>query len=218
MSNERIIKGLMKKWLLIVIVVLFSTGFSAVYSIYTSQSIYQAKTTLYVMTTGNSQKSVITTDNIAVSQQLVKDYSELIKSEKITSAVVESLGLNGELSSIVSINIVKGSNLLQLSVTDANPEKAQAVANAFAQVLIENIVGITNQTNISVVDEAKLPVSPIATNKSLKVMLSFLLSLVAICGLIIVLEYLDNTAHTVEDIEKELGYSVIGIIPEMDIK
>jgi len=218
LSNERIIKGLMKKWLLIVIVVLLSTGFSAVYSIYTSQSIYQAKTTLYVMTTGNSQKSVITTDNIAVSQQLVKDYSELIKSEKITSAVVERLGLNGELSSIVSIDIVKGSNLLQLSVTDANPEKAQAVANAFAQVLIENIVGITNQTNISVVDEAKLPVSPIATNKSLKVMLSFLLSLVAICGLIIVLEYLDNTAHTVEDIEKELGYSVIGIIPEMDIK
>ena len=212
------IKALIKKWWLILIVVLASTGFSALYTVYTSKPIYQAKTTLYVMAASNSQKSVITTDNIAVSQQLVKDYGELIQSEKITSSVIESPGLKRGLSSSVSIDIVKGSNLLQLSVSDTNPEKAQAVANAFAKVLIENVVSITNQTNLSVVDEAKLPVQPIATNKSLKVMLSFLISLVAICGLIILLEYIDNTAHTVEDIEKELGYSVIGIIPEMDIK
>lgn len=218
MSNGRIIKALIKKWWLILIVVLVSTGFSAAYTIYTSQSIYQANTTLYVMTTANNQKSVVTSDNIAVSQQLVKDYGELIKSDKITSAVAVKLGLNGQMTSAVSIDIVKGSNLLQLEVKDSNAAKAQAVANAFAQVLIENITGISNQTTLNVVDAAKLPTSAIPSNKSVKVILSFFLSLVAMCGLIVLLEYLDNTAHTVEDIEKELGYSVIGIIPEMDIK
>ena len=218
MSNERIIKTLIKKWWLILIVVLVSTGFTTIYTVSTSRPIYQAQTTLYVMTTGNSQKSVITTDNIAVSQQLVKDYSELIKSEKITSSVVESLGLKGKLSSSVSIDTVKGTNLMQLSVKDISAEKAQAVANTFAKVLIDNTVGISNQTNLSVVDEAKLPTSPIASSKYITIAISFLLSLVAVCGIIIGIEYLDNTAHTVEDVENELGYSVIGIIPEMDIK
>lgn len=218
MSNERIIKTLIKKWWLILIVVLASTGFSIIFLVGNSKPVYQAQTTMYVMTTASSQKSVVTTDNIAVSQQLVKDYSELIKSEKITNAVAESLGMEGRLTSTTSIDTVKGTNLLQLTVRDTNAEKAQAVANTFAKVLIENTVGISNQTNLTVVDEAKLPQAPVASNKIIPIALSFMLSLAAICGLIIFIEFLDNTARTVEDVENELGYSVIGIIPEMDIK
>ena len=218
MKNERIIGALKKRWLLILIVVLVSTGFSAAYAIYSAQPIYQTKTTLYAMPMGNTQKSTVTSDNIAVSQQLVRDYGELIKSEKIMSAVAESLGYKGGLGSAISIDIVKGSNLMQISVSDIKPEKAQEVANALAQALIGNIFGINNQTSLSVIDKAELPVNPIETNTVTKIILSFFLSLVAISGLIIVLEFLDNTAHTAEDIEKELGYSVIGIIPEMDIK
>lgn len=222
MSEKRILKALIKRWWLILLITLVSTGASVTYSVRNSNPIYKATTTLYVMPTSNSQNYIITSDSIIVSQQLAKDYIELIKSAKITSAVAEGLGFKGitaeKLSSNVIVGMVKGSNLLEISAYDSNPKTAQAIANAFAKISIEQITGITNQTNFNVVDEAKVPVEPIATNKFMMVMLSFVLSLLSICGLIIFLEYIQNTAHTVQDIEKELGYSVIGIIPKTDIK
>lgn len=222
MSESRMIKALIKKWWLILIVTLVSTGGSAFYNGHNSNPIFKATTTLYIMPTSDNNNSIITSDSIIVSQQLAKDYIELIKSDKITSAVAEGLGLKGvtadTLSSNVIVDMVKGSNLLEIAAYDVNQEKAKSIANAFADISIEKITGITNQTNFNVVDEAKLPLKPIATNKYMIVILSFILSTFAICGVIITLDYIQNTVHTVDQIEKELGYSVIGIIPEMDIR
>ena len=222
MSEKRIIKALIKRWWLILLVTIFSTGASVTYSVRNSSPIYKATTTLYVMPTSNSQNYLITSDSIIVSQQLAKDYIELIKSDKTTSAVAEGLGLKGvaaeKLSSNVSVDMVKGSNLLEISAYDTNQETAKTIANAFAKISIQQITGITNQNNFNVVDVAKVPMEPIATNKFILIMLSFILSIVSICGLIIMVEYIQNTAHTVQDIENGLGYSVIGIIPKTDIK
>lgn len=218
MNNERIIKAIKKKWWLIVIVVLVSTGSTILYNINTSKSLYQASTSMYVMTTANGQKTLITTDNLEVSQQIIKDYSQLIKSEKITAAIEARLGLNETMRSVVTMDIMKGTNILVLSATDEDPARAKAVANACAQVLKENILGINTQTSLVVIDEATLPGSAIPNNNAVKVILSFFLSVVAICAIIILLEFFDNTVHTVEEVEKELGYSVIGIIPRMNIK
>jgi len=218
---ERIIKAFIKKWWLILIVTLVSTGVSF-YIINSSKPIYQSTTTMYITATTYSEKPLITNESIIVGQQLVKDYSELIKSEKFTSAVIEKVGIKGitkeELSDGVSIDMEKGSNVFALSYQDVDPEKAKSIDNAFAEVLIEKMVGTGNQVSLIVVDEAKLPIHPIPSYKAIKVVLSFLISLIAICVLITLLQYIDNTVHTVEDVEKELGYSVIGIIPEMDIK
>lgn len=221
MSKERIIKAFIKKWLLILIFTSVSTSIS-LYIAITSKPIYQSTTTLYIVATSNSQKPVITNDSIAVSQQLLKDYSELIKSDKFTLAVAEKIGddeiTNEELSDGVNIDVEKGANVFSLSYKDENPERAKVIDSAFSDVLIENMVGVGSQVSLNVVDEAKVPTNPLPTHKSINVILSFFISLISICMLIILLEYIDNTAHTVEDIEKELGFNVIGIIPEMDIK
>lgn len=221
MSEEKIIKALIKKWWLILIVTLFCVGVT-LHIVNNSKPIYQATTTLYAMATSKDQKAGISYDDIAVNQQIIKDYSELIKSERITSLVVNELGIDGinseELSENVSIDIVKGSNVFKLSYQDTKAETAQIVANEFAKVLIDKMGEVTNKTSLSIVDEAKIPSNPIEASKSKSVILSFLLSLISICGIIVLTTCIDNTARTVEDVEKELGYSVIGIIPKMDIK
>jgi len=222
LSEERIIKALLRKWWLILLVTFIITGLSAVYFKYSVKPIYESNTTMYIMARdsiqGNySNSDTITTDNIIVSQQLLKDYGEILKSDTVTSAVWERLGNKSETSS-VRISMVNDTNLLSLSVDDPNPAKAQDVANVYSQVFIEKIVGITNQNNITIVDTAKLPTKPIEQKTTKKLLTVALSSFLAICGLILLLEFLDNTARTVDDIENELGYNVIGIIPEMDIK
>jgi len=71
-------------------------------------------------------------------------------------------------------------------------------------------------TSVVVVSEASVPKSPIKPNKKLNVAIAFILSFMAFTMLAFILEYLDNTIKTPEDINRELGLSVIGVIPKMN--
>jgi succinoglycan biosynthesis transport protein ExoP len=71
-------------------------------------------------------------------------------------------------------------------------------------------------TSVVVVSEASIPESPIKPNKKLNVAIAFVLGLMLFSLLAFVLEYLDNTIKTPEDINRELGLSVIGVIPKMN--
>lgn len=71
-------------------------------------------------------------------------------------------------------------------------------------------------TSVVVVSEASIPESPIKPNKKLNVAIAFVLGLMLFSLLAFVLEYLDNTVKTPEDINRELGLSVIGVIPKMN--
>lgn len=227
LSEDRIIKALLKKIKVILLVSFVAAGITAIYNIYLAHPVYQANATLYAIGTTysyNNDKSntIITSDSISVSQQLVKDYSGIIKSEEITSAVVDKLDLTNistdKLSKDVNLVIADSSNLMVLSVDNTDPLEAQRIANAFAQIFVQKITSLTKQINISIVQNAKTPTHPIAPTKIKNIALALLISLFTTSGFVILLEYLDNTAHTVEDIEDELGYSVIGIIPKLNIK
>lgn len=70
-------------------------------------------------------------------------------------------------------------------------------------------------TSVMVVSEASVPQSPIKPNKKLNVAIALVLGLMLFTLLAFILEYLDNTIKTPEDINRELGLSVIGVIPKM---
>lgn len=70
-------------------------------------------------------------------------------------------------------------------------------------------------TSVMVVSEATLPESPIKPNKKLNVAIAFVMGFMVFTLLAFILEYLDNTIKTPEDINRELGLSVIGVIPKM---
>ena len=70
-------------------------------------------------------------------------------------------------------------------------------------------------TSVMVVSEASLPDSPIKPNKKLNVAIAMVLGFMVFTLLAFVLEHLDNTLKTPEDINRELGLSVIGVIPKM---
>lgn len=68
-------------------------------------------------------------------------------------------------------------------------------------------------TNIMVVSEASLPSSPIKPNKKLNVAIAAVLGFMVFTLLAFILEHLDNTIKTSDDVSRELGLPVLGIIP-----
>jgi succinoglycan biosynthesis transport protein ExoP len=72
--------------------------------------------------------------------------------------------------------------------------------------------GIT-ASNIQVVDEAEVPMAPYKPNKRANLLLAIVFGLFAGVGLVLFLEYLDNTVKTSEDLEQFARLPCFGMIP-----
>src|SRR5882672_8372295 len=69
--------------------------------------------------------------------------------------------------------------------------------------------------NISVVDYAIVPDYPVGPARMRSVMLAFVLALALGVGLALFLEYLDDTIHSTDDVEKFLRLPALAVIPAM---
>jgi succinoglycan biosynthesis transport protein ExoP len=71
--------------------------------------------------------------------------------------------------------------------------------------------------NISIIDEAEAPMSPVWPNKKKNILLGFFISLTIAIGLALLLEKLDSTFKNDEDVNKWLGMPVLGHVPVSSI-
>ncbi|HLQ46511.1 MAG TPA: polysaccharide biosynthesis tyrosine autokinase, partial [Planctomycetaceae bacterium] len=69
--------------------------------------------------------------------------------------------------------------------------------------------------NISIVDYAIVPESPVGPARLRSVMLAFVLSLALGVGLALFLEYLDDSVHSTDDVERFLRLPALAVIPAM---
>ena len=92
-------------------------------------------------------------------------------------------------------------------------KKQEDIANEIPKVFKKEAKRITKANDIQVIDKAILPQNPIKPNKMMNMAIAAVLG--AMIGLFVVflIEYLDNKLKTPQDIEKHLGLSVLGVVP-----
>lgn len=206
-----------KKWL-IILLPLIATMITAYVSFYIVDQVYEANTTLYIINKSSGSEFSIAYNDLLVGQQLVKDYKEIVKSRRITSEVIEELELGNISSSMLSekinVNARNDTRLIEIKVQDSSPQTAVDIANKLAEVFTREIVNIMKVENISIVDTAQLPEHPIKPRPMMNIAVAFILGLLTALGISFIIEYLDDTIKTTDDVEKYLGLTVLGTIPE----
>ncbi len=70
-------------------------------------------------------------------------------------------------------------------------------------------------SNVQIVDPAVTPKEPIKPNKKKNLALGLILGLMLGVGLAFLLDYMDQTIKTSEDVKEKLGLNVLGIIPRI---
>lgn len=70
------------------------------------------------------------------------------------------------------------------------------------------------RNNIQVVDPAVLPDGPTKPRKRMNMVLAVVIGLVGGMGLAFFVEYLDNSIKSSEDVERILGFPLLGLVPE----
>jgi len=96
---------------------------------------------------------------------------------------------------------------------EANTNKSlyDSVLERFKQI---NIMAGIPPANVSILDRAEIPRQPSKPNKRLNLMLGALLGLMGGLGLALILEHLNNTLRTPEEVERYLGLPNLVVVPD----
>jgi len=99
--------------------------------------LYQARVVLMVGTTFQSANP--NTSEMGVAMRLAQGYAEMVRYRPVTNGVIQKLGLGTSPEALalqITAAVRPEANLLEIMVTDQNPEAAAAIANALAEELI----------------------------------------------------------------------------------
>lgn len=206
-----------KKWFIMAILCAVCVAASAVYSFFIAKPVYQAETTLIVKTEKTEGTNSLSNDQVMVSQKLALTYGEIIKSRKVLDEVIKNLDLkesNGSLASKISVSTVTDTQIIKVSVQDTNKSNAAKIANEIPKVFAKEAIRIADANGVEVIDKAQTPVNPVSPNKKMNILIAGVLGVMIGLFIIFIIEFLNTKIKTPQDIEKELGLPLLGVIPE----
>ncbi|MDQ0339448.1 capsular polysaccharide biosynthesis protein [Caldalkalibacillus uzonensis] len=181
----------------------------------------QYEATAEILVNQSRPGSEINQGDIRTNLELMNTYQVVIKSPRILELVIERYNLDktfNELNEQINVSAVRDSQVMSVSVTDPSPEQAAFIANAVAETFQREIVNLMNVDNVHIMAEAKLPdkPTPVKPKPLLNMAIAGVVGLMTAVGLAFLLEYLDNTIKTEQDVERILGLPVLGTIAHME--
>lgn len=223
MQYIRILKK--RIWLLVLLPLLFGL-ISYVVSAYFITEIYEADSTIYVVTNrsvaeNNASMGITNADvmnDLRLGDLLVDDVRVLMKQRTLLTEVINSLGYQEQLTpqalaKMIDVNIEQNSRVLRVKLKNSDPKLAVILVDRVTSVLQKEVGELIPLRNIHILDKGQLPTSPISPRVPMNVAIALILGLLVAVGISLLLEYLDNTLKTVEDVEKYLNLPVLAVVP-----
>lgn len=219
-SLKDLFATLKKRALLIITITVLAVLVSGVTSFFLLTPIYQSSTQLLV----NQSKDEATAYNyneVQTNLQLIDTYNVIMKSPAILDKVIDELQLDMTVSALeskITVASEQNSQVVKVSVTDEDPVMAAKIANTVASTFQKEIVDIMNVDNVSILAKAEVSdsASPIKPQPLMNIAIALVVGLMIGVGIAFLLEYLDNTIKTEQDIERILGMPIIGVIGEIE--
>ena len=152
-------------------------------------------------------------------QKLLKTYSETIKTRDLLISAIKDSKYDLEVedvSSALTVVPVADTQILQIKYQSKDPKEAEIVLKAISNKFIKTAKELVPNGNVRTIEAVEMPENPVSPNKMMNIAIAFLLGLMVSVGLVFLLEYLDNTYKTKEQLEKELEIPVLGVIPTLD--
>lgn len=192
-------------------------GFAATHFFITPQ--YEASATMIVNARASGAGINITNEMINTAKSLADTYGVIIKSDTVLEPVIEELGLNltyGQLASQVTVSSVESTQIMKISIQDQDPARAKEIIAKIVEIAPDVLKDTVEAGSVKVVSEARVGGAPVSPNKKRNTVLAATLGVVASLGVIVLKEIFNNKFKSEEDIQKYLGYTVLGVIPYVE--
>jgi capsular polysaccharide biosynthesis protein len=224
MELRRYLTVLRRRWLLLLVSV--ACGLLAGYLTVPSGSIYTAETTIYVGNRQFGETGSLSADQSQGVERVARTFAVMIASEPIARDAVQRTGIDASSAQVASrtvAGVIPGTSLIRITYHDADPARARAIANAISDALVEKVqtfepgaVGGEGEVPILpayVFARADLPVVPQGKGAVGRLLTGAMFGLVLAAAVAFLLDYLDITPRSAEDLERHLGLPVLGVVP-----
>ncbi|WP_066186655.1 MULTISPECIES: YveK family protein [Gracilibacillus] len=192
-----------KRFWIIIVMTVISTLAGYYYSHYNNAPIYESSTRM-ILGSGSEDMSTLMV---------------MIKDPIVMEKVVEELQLErsaGAIADQITVSQVDESQVVQISVTDSDPEMAADLANATAATYKTEIKDILGFTEVQLLSEAKTNTASINAASSNLTIITFVSGLIVGLGIIFLIDSLDAKIRKESEVEALLGVPVLGTVSNMN--
>ncbi|MGL4656715.1 MAG: YveK family protein [Sarcina sp.] len=223
---EDIILVLKKSWKLITLITIVCTIVAAIISCFVVKPKYDSTIKLFigkqaVSSSNNQENEGYDSSEVNMYQNLMGTYAQIITTTNSIGTALKNIGLADSTKNIdsvsknLTVNPGKNTQILTIKYTSTDKNTIVPIINSITNVFINQSKILIPNGSVHVIESAAEPIYPISPNKPLYIIIGFIIGLILSIGIAFLLEYLDNTVKTSNQLEELLGYPVIGSIPEI---
>lgn len=202
-------------------IILLTAIFIVVGFIYSSFIVvpkYTSSTKLVLAQSSSSSDSStsITTTDITLNSKLISTYTEIIESSKVIRQVIANLGIEDKEESIrsnVSVAAESGTDIIKITVSNADPDKAADIANEMAVVFADEVKRLYGMDNVNTLDPAEAADEPSNINLTKTIIIFGAVGFIIAIAYVFIIYMLDNSIKSSEDVEKATQIPVLASIP-----
>lgn len=205
-----------KKTTIILLVAIFMViGF--IYSSFIVVPKYTSSTKLVLaQSTSSSDSTSITTTDITLNSKLISTYTEIIESSKVIRQVITNLGIDDKEENIrsnVSVAAESGTDIIKITVSNTDPDKAADIANEMAVVFAEEVKRLYGMDNVNTLDPAEASDIPSNINLTKTIIIFGAIGFIIAAAYIFIIYMLDNSIKSSDDVERVMQVPVLASIP-----
>ena len=174
---------------------------------------YESTSALYVMSKSTSITSLA---DLQIGSNLTQDYMEVVGGRPVLDEVINRLGLEEnykELSEKLELENPNNSRILKITIKDADPYRAKAIADDIAVVAADFISRKMDQDPPSIIQHGYADGEKVSPSTMKNTAIGGIIGFILAAGIIVVSYLMNDTIMTPEDVEKKLGLNVLASLP-----
>ncbi len=156
---------------------------------------------------------------------MINTYKDMITGDLVMSTVKDRLESEydldktvSELKGAIQVQQSQNSQMFSIVATDTKPVDAEHIANTTAKVFQENAKDVLDIDKISIISNAQASMTPVSPNNKLNLAIGLVLGMMVGVGLAFLLELLDRTVKDSRFVAENLGFTILGSVPQMTDK
>ena len=202
-------------WLMVLVAILFAGGMYLI-NYLTFVPAYSSTATLYILRQDNDTITNNYDSDFSLALKVVNDCDYLLKGHSVLDEVFGKLNLENsyeELSRSVSTSNPENTRILEVTVVADTPENAKRIVDTLCEIGQDKITEAMNFQQVNLYELGTLDPRPCNTTSIITYALVGIISALIVYVVFLIAFLLDDRIRTEEDIEKYLGLSVLGDIP-----
>ena len=222
MTVESVLSLLRRRWLPLLLCLVAGLAGGIAHTA-TSDEVYTSSARLFVNIPAahDTQEAL---QGVQLSSGLVQSYAAIVTSRSTAEQIKSRLGLDapaGEIAGALSAAPEKDTLIIDVSASDADPARAQAMAQAAAVVLNDTVQRLeqdrtpASAVEASIIDAANRPSSPVSPRPLRDALLGLLLGLLGGLALALLLDALDRSVKAAVAAERLVAAPALAVVPRI---